>query len=70
MQHSRIAYKREAISKICDLGRLYAPNINQEFQDKLNEDSAAFRIKKGSCAEILEIGKSYGPRAKLFRRWK
>jgi hypothetical protein len=49
---------------------LYAPNFNQEYQERIKQDDCVFRRKKGSCAEILEIGRSYGPRAKLFRKYK
>ena len=67
---TRIAHRKNDLSKIYDLGRLYAPNLNEEYKEKITGNGKVFHIGKGPCSEMLKIGRTYGPKVQIFRKYK
>jgi len=67
-ENPKACYKVKGIAEYCDLARVSAIKQNREYQDKIKSNPMCF-LKAGTlCASQCDMGKTYGPFYKLFKK--
>ena len=64
----KACYKVKGIAEYCDLARVSAIKQNHEYQEKIKANPTCFLKAGAICAAQCDVGKSYGPCYKLFKK--
>ncbi len=65
---SQATFKKSAVSEFWHIGRVTAPNFNNNHRDIMGRDQGAFRIKNGMGGAYLDSKRTYGEIANCFKR--
>ncbi len=67
-KNPKACYKVKSIGEYCDLSRVSAIKLNEEYQNKFRSTPTCF-LKAGSlCAKQCDFAKTYGPFYKMFNK--
>jgi len=61
-------FKRSAVSEFNHIGRVTAPNFNNNFREVYGKDQFAFRRRTGMGGQYLDSKRTYGEIASCFKR--